>query len=65
MRAGQSEYRIVKGYGGALRVQEAMHLNDDEQAREWYWRRWGNDDKARIQRKSDGAWVSVDRAVLA
>lgn len=59
-------YRLVKGYGGSMRIIETMPtLADDDEAREWYWRRWGNDDKVRIYRRSDDMWVPVPKAKLA
>ncbi len=59
-------YRLVRGYGGATRIIESMPtLRDDSEARDWYWRRWGNDEAVRIQRRDGNAWVLVPRAVAA
>jgi hypothetical protein len=59
-------YRLVRGHGAALRVIEQMStLSSDQEARDWYWRRWGNDDRVRIQKRDGDAWVTVPRAVAA
>jgi hypothetical protein len=57
---GIVNYRVVRGYGGAIRAVEHMSLDSDAEALDWLARRWGDHKTYRVQRMSDdGQWRGV------
>jgi hypothetical protein len=63
---GAKQYRVASGYGSSTKMLEQMLLNSDEEALEWFVRRWGSDGAsgrvrtARVQKLGDdGHWRGV------
>jgi hypothetical protein len=57
--ATRNQYRIVKGYGKALKEMERMSLESNDDARDWLERRWGNEEGYRIQCLVDDCWINI------